>query len=125
MSAPPTAPHLALGRRGEDLAARYLWAHEHLLVLSRNWRCSEGELDLVLTDGRQLVFCEVKTRTSNTYGTPAESVTDRKAHRIRRLARRWRVTQGVQPWVPERFDIVSILWPPNRTPVVDHQPRAF
>ena len=125
MSAPPAAPHLALGRRGEDLAARYLSAQEHLLVLSRNWRCSEGELDLVLTDGRQLVFCEVKTRTSNTYGTPAESVTDRKAHRIRRLARRWRFTQGVQPWVPDRFDIVSILWPPNRTPVIDHQPRAF
>jgi putative endonuclease len=125
MSAPPAAPHLALGRRGEDLAARYLWDSEHLLVLARNWRCSEGELDLVLTDGRQLVFCEVKTRTSNAYGTPAESVTDRKAHRVRRLARRWRVAQGVQPWVPDRFDIVSILWPPNRTPVIDHQPTAF
>src|SRR5438093_5896634 len=103
----------ALGRRGEDLAARYL-EHSGLVLLSRNWRCPEGELDLVLTDGRQLVVCEVKTRTSTNFGTPAESVTDEKATRIRRLARRWLHSHRM-PRCPLRFDIVSILWPPNQT----------
>ena len=113
----------ALGRRGEDLAARYL-VQAGLVILSRNWRCPEGELDLVLTDGRKLVVCEVKTRTSNNYGTPAEAVTDDKATRIRRLARRWRHTHRVHYW-PLRFDIIAILWPPNQTPHIRHLQGAF
>ena len=113
----------ALGRRGENLAARYL-EHVGLVVLSRNWRCSEGELDLVLTDGRKLVVCEVKTRTSTNYGTPAEAVTDDKASRIRRLARRWLHTHRLAH-CPLRFDIVSILWPPNQNPQIRHLQGAF
>ena len=120
-----TAKHLVLGRRGEELAARYLERTQRLLVLSRNWRCSEGELDLVLTNGHELIFCEVKTRTSTNYGTPGEAITDQKARRIRHLARRWRHTNGVQPWVAERFDTVSVLWRPHQLPIVDHQARVF
>ena len=113
----------ALGRRGEDLAARYL-EHNGLVLLARNWRCPEGELDLVLTDGRQLVICEVKTRTSTHFGTPAESVTDDKASRIRRLTRRWLSTHRI-PRCPLRFDVISILWPPDQTPKVHHLQGAF
>lgn len=113
----------ALGRRGEDLAARYL-AHNGLVLLARNWRCPEGELDLVLTDGRQLVICEVKTRTSTQFGTPGESVTDDKASRIRRLARQWLRTQRMHR-CPLRFDIISILWPPRQTPKLHHLQGAF
>jgi putative endonuclease len=90
-----------------------------LVVLSKNWRSREGELDLVLTDGRSLVVCEVKTRTSDKYGTPAEAVDDAKAARIRRLARRWRADYGVGP-VETRFDIVAILWPLDGIPRVTH-----
>ncbi|WP_133908661.1 YraN family protein [Actinophytocola oryzae] len=110
--------HLTTGERGEALAARYL-ERQGLTVLSRNWRCSEGELDLVLTDGRTLVVCEVKTRTSDNYGAPAEAVTDTKAARIRRLARRWRVDYRVGP-VPTRYDIVAITWPAGETPRISH-----
>jgi putative endonuclease len=113
----------ALGRRGEDLAARFL-EHNGLVLLSRNWRCSEGELDLVLTDGRKLVVCEVKTRTSTNFGTPAEAVTDAKATRIHHLARRWLRFHRL-PHCPLRFDIVSILWPPNQNPRIHHLRGAF
>jgi putative endonuclease len=115
----PTRPeHLRTGERGEALAARYL-EDQGLTVLSKNWRCLQGELDLVLTDGRILIVCEVKTRTSDDYGTPAEAVDDAKAGRIRRLARRWRVEHHVAH-VDTRFDIVSVLWPPGETPQITH-----
>ena len=110
--------HLRTGERGEALAARYL-EEQGLTVLSKNWRCPEGELDLVLTDGKTLVVCEVKTRTSDNYGTPAEAVDDAKAGRIRTLARRWRTEHGVA-FVDTRYDIVSIYWPPDETPKVSH-----
>jgi putative endonuclease len=110
--------HLRTGERGEALAARYL-ADQGLTVLSKNWRCPEGELDLVLTDGTTLVVCEVKTRTTDNYGPPAAAVDDPKAARIRRLTRRWRADHGV-PHVPTRYDIVAILWPPGDVPKVSH-----
>lgn len=116
----PAAAHLRLGRNGEDLAAPYLVEEEGLVVLSRNWRCREGELDLVATDGRRLIVCEVKTRTSTRYGTPAEAVTDEKAHRIRRLASRWMARYGVKH-CERRFDLISVLWRPGRIPEIDHQ----
>jgi putative endonuclease len=113
--------HSDLGRRGEDLAARYLEDNKHLVVLSRNWRCCEGELDLVAASGRTLYFCEVKTRTNTDFGTPAEAVTDAKARRIRRLAHRWMHRYGVHG-CELRFGIVSVLWPTGRTPTVDYLP---
>ncbi len=77
-----------LGRHGEDVAAQYL-AERGMVVLSRNWRCREGELDLVATDRKRLVVCEVKTRSGLGFGGPAEAVTPAKAARIRRLAVTW------------------------------------
>lgn len=56
-----------LGKRGEDLAADYLTG-AGLVVLSRNWRCRDGELDLVATDGERLIVCEVKTRSGTGTG---------------------------------------------------------
>ncbi len=120
---PAGAPHLRTGARGETLAARYLESLG-LSVLSRNWRCREGELDLVATDGERLVVVEVKTRTSTSHGPPADAVDHLKAARIRRLSRRWRVAHDL-PWCEERFDIVAILWPPNETPRITHYRGAF
>jgi putative endonuclease len=112
-----------LGRRGEDLAARYLEG-QGLVVLSRNWRCREGELDLVLTDGRQLVVCEVKTRSGLGFGAPVEAVTDDKALRIRKLANKWLSTYRV-PWCEVRFDIVSVIWSRDGRPRIKHVKEAF
>ena len=64
----------ALGAHGEALAARHL-VQRGMVVLDRNWRCPDGEIDLVLRDGPVLVVCEVKTRRSTAYGTPLEAVT--------------------------------------------------
>ena len=55
-------------------------------VVARNWRCAEGELDLVVGRPGELVFCEVKTRTSDRFGVPAEAVTIAKQRRLRTLA---------------------------------------
>lgn len=114
----PKPHHLTTGARGEALAARYL-EEQGLTVLSRNWRCPDGELDLVLTDGRMVVICEVKTRTTDHFGTPGEAVDDAKADRIRKLGRQWR-TQHQVTHVDTRYDIVSILWPPGDTPRINH-----
>ncbi len=78
-------------------------------VLARNWRCREGELDLVVSRGPQLVFCEVKTRSSLAYGAPVEAVTRAKQLRLRRLATRWLQEQRPAPGCDVRFDVASVL----------------
>jgi len=112
-----------LGRRGEDLAARYL-QRLGLVVLARNWRCREGELDLIVTDGRTLVVCEVKTRSGRAFGHPAEAVTPQKMARIRRITGRWLSAHHVR-WCPVRFDVVAIDWPHGGDATVQHIPGAF
>ena len=95
------------GVSGEDLAAAWYEANGYQ-VLARNWRCRQGELDLVLRNGRQVVFCEVKHRRGVGYGTPAESVTYEKRQRIRHLAARW--LQDAKPRPAEiRFDVAAVL----------------
>lgn len=77
-------------------------------VLDRNWRCREGELDLVLRRARTVVFCEVKTRTSDAFGVPAEAVTHAKRQRIRRLAARW-LDDAPFRASGIRFDVAAVL----------------
>ncbi|MDQ6876055.1 MAG: YraN family protein [Actinomycetota bacterium] len=112
-----------LGRYGEDLAVSYLEDHG-LVVLDRNWRCSDGELDIVARDGATLVFCEVKTRSGTGFGLPAEAVIGAKARRIRGLAVRWLAAQEVG-WAELRFDVVSVLRIPGRQPSVEHLAGVF
>jgi putative endonuclease len=77
-----------LGRRGEDAAAAF-YERSGFRVVDRNFRCSEGELDLVAARWDVIVFCEVKTRATDHFGLPAEAVSVRKQGRLRRLAARW------------------------------------
>ena len=96
-----------MGAEGEDLSAAWYEAHGYRVV-ARNWRCPEGELDLVLHRGRTVVFCEVKTRSSLALGSPLEAVTAVKQRRIRRLAAEWlRQTDGRASQV--RFDVAAVL----------------
>ena len=99
--------HRRLGAHGEDLARRWYEARGYT-VLARNWRCRDGELDLVLARGRLVVFCEVKTRTSDAFGVPAAAVTAAKQRRIRRLAARWLEASAWRPG-SVRFDVASVL----------------
>lgn len=112
-----------LGRRGEDLAVQFL-EQRGLVVLSRNWRCREGELDVVATDSDRLVVCEVKTRSTAWFGEPAEAVTGKKAARIRRVAQVWLAAHRVH-WVEVRFDVLSIVAEPGRPVTVHHYECAF
>ena len=108
----------AMGAYGEDLAARHL-VGEGMVVLDRNWRCPEGELDLVLRDGRVVVVCEVKTRRDAAFGTPLEAVTPAKLRRLRRLAARWlREHQAATRDV--RLDLVGIYLSLPADRRVDH-----
>lgn len=102
-----TAGRRALGSYGENLAARWYAEHGYVLV-SRNWRCREGEIDLVLTRARLLVFCEVKTRSSNAYGSPAAAVTPAKQARLRKLGMRWIDAHQMRPSTI-RFDVACVI----------------
>jgi putative endonuclease len=105
----------ALGREGEDRAAQWYLARGYE-VLGRNWRCHEGELDLVLRRRRTVVFCEVKTRSSLDFGHPAEAVTREKQQRVRRLATRW-IAGSRFRFREIRFDVVAVL--PGRVDVIE------
>jgi putative endonuclease len=95
-------------------------------VLTRNWRCREGELDLVAARARCVVFCEVKTRTGTGFGTGAEAVTGEKQRRLRRLATRW---LGERPpsggFADVRFDVASVTLRPGADPDIDVIEGAF
>ena len=113
----------ALGRYGEDVAARHL-IQQGIVVLDRNWRCAEGELDIVGREGRVLVVCEVKTRRGSGFGSPLEAVTPRKVRRLRRLAGRWLAERGARP-ESIRFDVVGVLQPGRGAAQVEHVRGAF
>jgi putative endonuclease len=108
----------ALGRYGEELAARHL-VEDGFVVLERNWRCDDGEIDILARDGDVLVVCEVKTRSSLRHGSPFEAVTQRKLHRLERLGFRWMRERGLRP-ASMRIDVVSVLRPASGRSVVEH-----
>jgi putative endonuclease len=112
-----------LGSRGERIAAAYL-TDTGLRLLDRNWRCREGELDLVARDDEAIVFCEVKTRRGIGYGSPVEAVTPAKQRRLRLLAQRWLAAHDEHaPYL--RFDVVGVLVRPDRPALVTHLRGAF
>ncbi|MFF8401885.1 YraN family protein [Streptomyces sp. NPDC015684] len=110
----------ALGRYGEDLAARRL-VLAGMTVLERNWRSGRsGEIDIVARDGDALVICEVKTRRSGSYEHPMAAVTPRKADRLRGLAEHWIHAHGGAPPGGVRIDLIGVLLPRRGAPSVEH-----
>jgi putative endonuclease len=104
-----TVARRALGGAGEARAAAWYEANGYE-VLDRNWRCREGELDLVLRKSGLVVFCEVKTRSSLAFGSPQEAVTRTKRARIRRLAAQWLASSPRYDRRTEiRFDVAAVL----------------
>jgi putative endonuclease len=107
-----------LGRRGELLAADYLEDHG-IRVIDANWRCPQGEIDLVAVDGDSLVVVEVKTRRSDRYGHPFEAVTPQKVTRLRTLAVLWARNHAV--FLPNRrIDAIAVLDSGRAEPVLEH-----
>jgi putative endonuclease len=118
-----TTQRRAVGAYGERVAAQHL-QDLGLVILERNWRCSDGELDLVLRDGDDVVICEVKTRRTDRYGPPSEAVDRRKVRKLRHLARCWLAETGVHPR-EVRFDVVEVLPQERGAPQIMHIRAAF
>ncbi|MBS3787982.1 YraN family protein [Candidatus Bipolaricaulota bacterium] len=93
------------GRKAEDRAANYLESHGHHLV-TRNYYCYRGEIDIITFDGDYVVFVEVKSRGSGSYVTPEESITPKKKRRLIRCAKRWLMENDYQG--NARFDVIAI-----------------
>ncbi|AEW96809.1 MULTISPECIES: YraN family protein [Streptomycetaceae] len=132
----------ALGRYGEDLAARLLTG-SGLTVLARNWRCRTGEIDIVAADGDALVICEVKSRRARSAGAlgaraappggggppppvgrpyehPLAAITPRRARRLRDLAEHWLAQHPSTPPGGVRIDVVAVLLPDRGPARLEH-----
>ena len=120
----PEAPHIELGRLGEDLAARFLRRNGHK-ILRRNFRAPHGgEVDIVCRDKRhnELVFVEVKTRAAEQFGRPLDAVDEKKRRLITRGAMKWlRLLE--MPDITFRFDVVEVVM--TDPPEIRHIENAF
>ncbi len=96
----------ALGRWGEGVAEGYLRRRGYRIV-ARNWRCADGEIDLVARQGGDWVFVEVRTRRAGVGGTPEESVTPAKQRRLLRLGQAFLQEHNLRD-VPWRIDLVAV-----------------
>lgn len=118
-----------LGQKGEQLAMRYL-AQKGYRIVEQNTRTKQGEIDLIVQDDKTLVFVEVRTRSSLTFGTAAESVTWKKKQKLRQLAMAY--IQAQQPPIASfRFDVVAIFHSGGKDrsessePIIEHFMNAF
>jgi len=102
----PRAGGSALGRLGEEAAGAWYLQHGYE-VIQRNWSCRTGEIDLICRRGPVLVICEVKTRTTEQFGSPFEAVTSAKRRRLRRLATLY-LLEAAPTTTVVRFDVVAV-----------------
>ena len=117
-------PRRTLGRHGEDLAAQHLERLGYAIV-ARNHRTRHGELDVIATDGRTLVFCEVKTRRGR--GDPWDALHEAKRRQVRRMAREYLAQTAGRPRLPAlRFDAIGVVVDAQgRLVRLDHLEGAF
>jgi len=119
----PADQRRGLGRWGENFAAQHLEAQGYV-ILTRNWRCRGGEIDLVAQDGDDIVFVEVKTRRGQSYGAPEEALTPHKAQKLLQLGRQYVSDHDLEDasW---RIDLVAVeLDARGRLLRCDHIPHA-
>ena len=118
-----TKRNQAVGAYGERCAVRHL-IEAGLRPVARNWRCPDGEIDIIAWEGEVLAFCEVKTRRTDDFGSPAEAVVPAKARRLRGLAARWLAETGTSA-EEIRFDVLSVRLSAAGAAQVDHLKGAF
>jgi len=116
-------PTMALGRRGEDLAHRYL-RRGGFMIVARNYRLPSGdaEADLIAWDGNTLVFVEVKSRATADYGPPERAIGEEKRAHLLRIAREY-TRKTETPWERIRFDVVSVVL--SKPPAIEHYRDAL
>ncbi len=115
---PPPRPSRLLGWRGERAAARHL-RRLHFRILTRNYRCPVGEIDLIAADGDTLVFVEVKTRSQDEEPDAAQLSARVQWPQIARAAQYYLMQRSAHDR-PCRFDLVTVWWPSRGAPVIEH-----
>jgi putative endonuclease len=116
------AQHNDLGRRGEVLAAQFL-VDKGYEILDENWVHGKAEIDLIAYTNRQIVFVEVKTRTSVTFGMPEDFVSDAKQKQMELAANEYIELMNHQGEI--RFDIISVLFDKQDKFTIKHIEDAF
>jgi len=114
---------ISLGKHGEELASEFL-KNAGLSIIVRNYRNKTGEIDIIARDQETLVFVEVKTRKSLTYGQPYEAVSRKKQKQICRLALYY-MTRNKLHDQAVRFDVISIVMTSNENPKIEHLINCF
>ncbi|MBQ9984510.1 MAG: YraN family protein [Lachnospiraceae bacterium] len=97
-----------LGAKIEQMVSEYLTAHG-FVILEMNYRCRQGEVDIVARDAEYYVFIEVKYRNSTRYGTPEEAVGISKQRRISKAAQYYLYSHRLDESIPVRFDVAAVL----------------
>lgn len=116
-------PRKQMGNTSEDIALDYLIQHGYRLI-TRNYRCKAGEIDLILQKDDILVFAEVRSRTGTQYGEPSESVNRKKQDKIRKTAKYYLYCNPYLEKYYCRFDVLSIVWQDGKA-TVEWIPDAF
>lgn len=112
-----------LGQKGEDIAVDYLNRIGYSII-HRNFRLKTGEIDIIALDGKTTVFIEVKTRSSNTFGSPSSAVTPRKQIQISRVALEYLSRENLMDSAA-RFDVISVMIESNNEPSIELIQNAF
>lgn len=115
--------NITLGARGEEIAVAYLKGRKFTIV-ERNFRCKGGEVDIVARDTNTLVFVEVKTRRTLSFGPPQASVTPFKQRQISKAALTWLAKNRLHG-AAARFDVIAIVLRDYQVPQIDHIRNAF
>lgn len=113
-----------IGKIGEDIACKYLKTKKHIII-DRNFRCTQGEIDIIAYDEqlKELVFVEVKTRSSTKYGRPCEAVKKLKKNHIIGSAKYYNYKNRIKN-IPIRFDVIEVFLC-NSNYKVNHIKQAF
>ena len=115
---------LSLGERGEKYAARYLRKLGYKILYTR-YRLQYGEIDILAVEGQTVVFVEVKTRRSQTKGSPAEAVDSNRQARLTRAALAFLKANSLLEYA-SRFDVIEVVWPEDqKRPTLRHLQNAF
>jgi len=112
-----------LGKAGEEVALKYL-KRKKFKIIKKGFRLYKGEIDVIAYDRKTLVFIEVKTRRSRSFGLPEESVTTAKQRQIKKIAQGFMAFNNLEN-VECRFDVISLILKKNDGYFIRHFKDAF